>query len=355
MAIGRVALTTQPTAINQDIKALYTNDYLLPKYLFYLLHISRQQLEAVSIGSTVKGLSLKQLLSLPISVPLLSVQHQIITILDTINEQIQHTERLITKLKLQRAGLVHKLLTCGIDEHGQLRDPGAHPEQFHVTTSGKVPRKWEVPSIGSLAIHIGSGSTPTGGSKVYQSEGIMFIRSQNVTFEGLLLDDIAFIDMQTHKRMKRSEVFTHDVLLNITGASIGRCCLLLPNINLANVNQHVCAIRLPNPTYEDSLFLSTVLASYIGQSQINRLNAGGNREGLNYKQLRSFIIPWPPKEERISIAKRIDAYNNLVRTEEMYLSKLKLYKNGLMHDLLTGKVRVFGKQEELEKRAMPGN
>jgi type I restriction enzyme S subunit len=169
---------------------------------------------------------------------------------------------------------------------------------------------------------------------------VVFVRSQNVTFEGLVLDDIAFLDVKTHKQMERSEVFARDVLINITGASIGRCCPVPKGLGLTNVNQHVCAIRIPNPCREDALFLSSVLASNIGQHQIDVLNAGGNREGLNYQQLRSFIIPWPEKAERHRIAGIIDAHDSRIRAEERYLEKLKLQKKGLMHDLLTGKARV---------------
>jgi type I restriction enzyme S subunit len=271
----------------------------------------------------------------------LEEQKRITDILDTADAAIQQTEQLIAKLKQVKAGLLHDLLTRGLDAHGNLRDPDAHPEQFKMVDGyGRMPSEWEIRSIDSLAIHVGSGATPRGGSEVYQDDGVMFIRSQNVYFEGLRLDDVAYIDEFTHEQMNRSKVYPQDILLNITGASIGRCCILPDSITEANVNQHVCAIRLPDPTLGDASYLSTVLASFIGQSQIDRLNAGGNREGLNYQQLRSFLIPWPNKNERIRIAEVIAAHDGRVRAEEAYRDKLQAIKQGLMHDLLTGKVRV---------------
>ena len=102
------------------------------------------------------------------------------------------------------------------------------------------PADWDTKTIGDIACHIGSGATPTGGSAVYSKTGITFIRSQNVTVKGLLLDDVAFIGTSIHQQMARSEIFPHDVLLNITGASIGRCCFVPHDFGLANVNQHVC-------------------------------------------------------------------------------------------------------------------
>jgi len=267
-------------------------------------------------------------------------QLRIAQILDALNTQIQETERLIVKLKQVKAGLLHDLLTKGIDEHGEVRDPVAHPEEFKRTMLGLMPREWNIMSIDSLATYVGSGITPTGGSSVYQKDGVIFIRSQNVSFDGLLLDDVVFIDKKTHERMKRSEIFAHDILLNITGASIGRCCPFPEKISPANVNQHVCAVRLPHPNQEDAIILSSILSSYIGQSQIERLNAGGNREGLNYQQIRSFVIPWPIRSERVSIARIIEAHNMNIRIEESRLSKLEQMKKGLMLDLLTGIVRV---------------
>jgi type I restriction enzyme S subunit len=118
------------------------------------------------------------------------------------------------------------------------------------------PADWDTRTIGDIACHVGSGITPTGGSSVYSKTGITFIRSQNVTFKGLQLNDVAFIEPKIHQQMARSEIFPHDVLLNITGASIGRCCFVPDGFGIANVNQHVCAIRLPQPSHEDAVFLS---------------------------------------------------------------------------------------------------
>ncbi|PHM06894.1 restriction endonuclease subunit S [Nostoc sp. 'Peltigera malacea cyanobiont' DB3992] len=233
-------------------------------------------------------------------------------------------------------------------------------ETFNNTPIGNFPLDWDIVAIGDIATYVGSGITPKGGSNIYKKEGILFIRSQNVTFEGLLLDDVAHIDERIHKIMKRSEVFAHDVLLNITGASIGRCCPLPEGLGKVNVNQHVCAIRLPNPNRENAIFLSSVLASYIGESQINKLNAGGNREGLNYQQLRAFLIPLPPTKERADIAKILDTVDKAIALTDTHITKLKKAKAGLLHDLLTrgiddhGELRDYRRNPELFKRSPLG-
>ena len=140
--------------------------------------------------------------------------------------------------------------------------------------------------------------------------------------------------------MKRSEVFENDVLLNITGASIGRCCPMLAINYTANVNQHVCAIRLSKATQSDAGYLTAVIESSIGQNQILQFNAGGNREGLNYQQVRSFVIPWPKAEERQRLHTVIKESAEALKVSGYNLAKLHSLKTALMQDLLTGKKRV---------------
>jgi type I restriction enzyme S subunit len=190
-------------------------------------------------------------------------------------------------------------------------------------------------TIGSLAIRVGSGVTPTGGSNVYVDTGVIFIRSQNVLNSGLSLEDVAFIDEATHHRMAASEVYPFDVLLNITGASIGRCCFVPMNFGPANANQHVCSIRLAKPNQRDAQFLAAVLASHIGQKQVWKLNAGGNREGLNYQQVRSFVVPWPAQAQRWKVADILAVLDETIAQTEALITKYEQIRVGLMHDLFT--------------------
>lgn len=261
-------------------------------------------------------------------------------VLENADEAIAKTEAVMAKLRQVRTGLIHDLLTCGLDENGHLRDPIAHPEQFQDTRLGQSPLSWQVTPLSLLCAHIGSGVTPKGGQNVYKSTGILFIRSQNVAFERLLLDDVAFITPETHVGMLRSEIFAHDVLYNITGASIGRCCPMPEGLGVANVNQHVCALRVPSASAADAKFLATFLSSSICQRQLDALLTVGNRQGLNYQQLGSFIVPWPDAPERERISEQLWATDSSVTKAEHELAKLRLIKSGLMDDLLTGRVRV---------------
>jgi len=111
----------------------------------------------------------------------------------------------------------------------------------------KLSKGWEWVILDRLVSKIGSGSTPRGGKDAYVIEGIPFLRSQNVWNNGLHTDEVAFISKETHKKMAATTVMPMDILLNITGASIGRCALVPDNFGEANVSQHVTIIRCINP------------------------------------------------------------------------------------------------------------
>lgn len=158
--------------------------------------------------------------------------------------------------------------------------------------------------------------------------------------DGLILDDVAYIDASINERMHRSQVLGNDVLLNITGASIGRCCLVPASFPAANVNQHVCIIRQNGASANDAIFLSTFIASPSGQRQIKMLNAGGNREGLNYQQVRNIIVPYPGANERAHFAGLVKMIGGTIQRAIDAHGKLLRLKTGLMQDLLSGRVSV---------------
>lgn len=337
--LGLPRINTVPVATNQAILALVNDPKLIDRdYLYYWLEHIRATVVNFSSQTTQSNLSATTVKSFLVDHPIdLSEQIKIAEILSIIDRAIEQTEASIAKQQRIKTGLMQDLFSRGIDEHGNRRSEETH--EFKDSPLGRIPLEWETSTIGELTIHVGSGITPRGGESVYTNEGILFIRSQNVHFSGLALDDVAYIPQTIHKSMLKSEVFENDVLLNITGASIGRCCYF-PSISPANVNQHVCIIRLPSATEADAGFLSSVIESSIGQNQIFQFNAGGNREGLNYKQIKSFVVPWPKRDERRQIWDVLKWASESVRYSEKMKSKLCSLKTALMQDLLTGKKRV---------------
>ena len=290
-------------------------------------------------GSTRFGLPVSVIEDAQIPIAPEFEQAEIAKILSTVDRAIEQTEKLIDKQRRIRIGLMNDLLTRGIDKRGNLRSEQTH--QFKDSPLGRIPAEWEICTIDDIARHVGSGITPRGGESVYEVDGVLFIRSQNVHFDGLRLADAAYIPERIHLSMQRTEVREHDILLNITGASIGRCCTM-PKIGAqANVNQHVCAIRLYDVVETKAGVLAAILGSSIGQTQIALLNAGGNREGLNYQQVRSFLVPWPKiPEEFDRLYKIMEMMSDDVCIWRSSSEKLHALKTGLMQDLLTARRRV---------------
>ena len=193
--------------------------------------------------------------------------------------------------------------------------------------------EWEKCKLGELAVKVGSGSTPKGGNAVYTTSGHCFVRSQNVGMGHLILNDIAYIDESTHQKQKSTELRTNDVLLNITGASIGRTALATEEINGGNVNQHVCIIRT-NSNVEPSYICDYIQTSKI-QKYIQSLQTGGSREGLNFEQIRSFPINIPTVEEQVKIAKLLSLINERIATQSKLIEKLESLIKGINQYVFT--------------------
>lgn len=196
---------------------------------------------------------------------------------------------------------------------------------------------WEEKKLGDIAIKIGSGNTPLGGEKVYTEEGILFIRSQNVNNDKLELLDKTFIPSDIHNKMKGSKVFPKDVLLNITGASIGRSCVVPDGIVEANVNQHVCIVRGDKTL--NSNFLQTFISSFKGQKLISQGQTGSGREGLNFQSIASFKLYLPDIKEQEKIASFLSSIDTKIEQLTKKESLLQEYKKGVMQKIFNQEIR----------------
>lgn len=178
-------------------------------------------------------------------------------------------------------------------------------EQTTDNLAQKPTLAWPSDRIKDHAQKIGSGITPSGGAASYLDTGIPLLRSQNVHFDGLRLDDVAYIAEETHEEMSGTKLCARDVLLNITGASIGRCAFVPDDLGEANVNQHVCIIR---PTRRlDYKFLTYCLSAPWGQDQIFSSFTGASRQGLGQRDLGDIQVPLPPLPQQQRIAAYLDA------------------------------------------------
>ena len=200
-------------------------------------------------------------------------------------------------------------------------------------------RSEKIARLGDLTTLISSGSTPKGGSEVYLREGpVMLIRSQNVRMNELSLDDVAYVTHEIDSGMNRSRVQSGDVLLNITGASIGRVAAFEHENVRANVNQHVCIIR-PKPDALSSRYVTHLISSREFQIEIDRLQHGGTRQALTFSQIAEFQIPLPPLPEQRRIAEVLDRAEALRAKRRAALAQLDSLTQSLFLDLFGDPVR----------------
>ena len=179
--------------------------------------------------------------------------------------------------------------------------------------------------LGDHCLKIGSGSTPSGGHKSYVANGIPLIRSQNVLMRSFSNEGLARITPATHQDMAGTEVKPGDVLLNITGASIGRVCVVPDAMCPANVNQHVCIIRC-GPLIEP-LFLMLYLSAPSFQKLIDDTQAGGTRQALTKSDIEDFEIPALSLREQKTLAEHLmHVLNAIDQGREAAATQLKEFK-----------------------------
>lgn len=196
--------------------------------------------------------------------------------------------------------------------------------------------EWAEKELGEITLKIGSGKTPKGGDSTYVLEGVPLIRSQNIYNNLVNLNNVAYITPQIHEEMKNSSVYQHDVLLNITGASIGRSAVYTFS-SQANVNQHVCIIRLKNGY--NSAFTQLHLVSSKGQQLIDNNQAGGAREGLNFQQIGKMQFSFSSAEEQTQIGTYFQKLDNLINQHQQKHDKLSSIKKAMLE-------KMFPKQGE---------
>lgn len=310
-----------------------------PKFLFaYLSSDFSRAYARRECKSAINQASLgqKDIKRQEINLPSPTEQCRIIEILDTIDEAIQKTEELVEKLTAMKQGLLHDLLTRGLDKNGRLRDPKAHPEQFKNSALGRIPREWCLKPLNEVAVKIQDG---THFSPKSSNGPRRYITSKNVRFGYIDLSDCGFITRKEHDEIySRCDVKYGDILLTKDGANTGNAAInsLREEFSLLS---SVAFIRVDNINLLNNYLLQYLL-SPIGQSRIKDIMSGLAITRLTVEKIRNFHIPIPSPNEQSLISKQLTDFDSRLLNEKKYCEKLKLQKKGLMHDLLTGKVRV---------------
>lgn len=275
-----------------------------------------------------------------INTPPLPTQRKIARILSTIDGQIEKTEAIIAKYQAVKQGMLQDLFTRGIDVRtGQLRPRYEDaPELYKESALGMIPKAWEVKKLKDISEFITSGSR--GWASYYAEEGALFIRIGNLTREHInfRFGDVKRVKLPENNEGKRTLLRANDILISIT-ADLGIIGVIPDNFEEAYINQHIALVRVLEKSINPR-FIGHFLAGEISQKRITMLNDSGAKAGLNLPAIANLLFISPKPEEQNRSAEIIDQQDITIATNKRNLSKLYLLKQGLMQDLLSGKVAV---------------
>jgi type I restriction enzyme, S subunit len=322
--------------ISSSVAILRPNQTLLDSDFLYYAITSRSfkaTVEAYKGGSVQGYTNIATLKTLPIPLPDLSSQKRMAEILGSLDNKIALNRQINTTLESMAQALfkswfvdfdpvIDNALAAGHDIPDELQARAARrralrgsdsegesnaetrthpqgpthpadvqqhfPDRFVFTEDmGWVPEGWEVVTLKEMTQKIGSGATPRGGQSVYQESGISLIRSQNIYDSDFVWDGLAFITDEAALQLKNVEVMEGDVLINITGASILRTCIVEPSVLPARVNQHVAIIRPKSGV--PSRYLHLHLLNQKIKNHLMAQNAGASREAVTKGHLE--VVP----------------------------------------------------------------
>ena len=314
------------------------------RYLMYYLRAAaiKDVFMSLSTGIRVRSCDLRwnKLSVFPFVIPLKKEQEQIAAFLDRklgeIDSLINEANVCIEEYKDWKASIIYEAVTKGLE-------PNVEMKESAVPWIGSIPAQWSTCSLKRLTTKIGSGKTPLGGAEVYTTEGVLFLRSQNILNTGLEVESAFYISEEINSTMENSQVQYQDVLLNITGGSIGRCCIYDLDGIRANVNQHVCILR----TIKTKLlpgYLRYFWISSAGPMVVEQYQTGGNRPGLNFEQIGATKIPYCDIETQQQIVEYLDCkceeIDTLIEEKTSLIQDLESYKKSLIFEVVTGKRRV---------------
>jgi len=183
--------------------------------------------------------------------------------------------------------------------------------------------EWPEMPLGEVTTKIGSGATPKGGKESYKSEGTPLIRSMNVYDLHFDPDGLAHLNDDQAAALDGVEVAEGDVLLNITGASVARCCLAPARMKGARVNQHVAIIRPCDDKMLGSFLAYLLVSDRYKDQLLSVAQAGATREALTKGGLEQFRVVVPPLRTQQRIAAILSAYDDLIETNTRRIAILE--------------------------------
>lgn len=316
-------------------------DALSMRWLSYVLRSAsaRAHIDTHATGTSgsMKNLPKSGLLSLPVAYPSLSEQVAVANVLDTLDITIRQTEAIIDKLKQVKQGLLHDLLTRGIDANGELRPPQVDaPYLYKASPLGAIPMPWACQPFGSLCHSSAFG--PRFPADAYDSQGpLASLRTTDMDDEGNLSLStmpraaIAPSAFKEHLLQRGDLVISRSGTCGVTGVFDGHDLPVVPAAFL--IRFRLVDARL-------SGFYRRYFNSQLGRPYLERLAVGGVQKNIKGSDVLRLCVPTPPADEAREIEARIQSAVNVIDDNQRLSAKLTTLKSGLMNDLLTGQVRV---------------
>ena len=294
--------------LNQHIfKVVFDKCEVNREYFVYAVRYKLKEMESKTHGATMKHIVKKDFDNTLIPFPTLEEQKNIANLLDKISTIILVSQQQLQKLdELVKARFVELFGNPVINNKG-----------------------WNVSDLGQLTIKIGSGATPKGGKEAYQTDGISLIRSMNVHNGKFEYKELAHISDEQAARLENVAVEKNDVLLNITGASVARSCVVPTNVLPARVNQHVCIIRCKDSIMPD--FINSLLIDDNYQDLLWSIaGSGATREAITKQQVESLQIILPPISKQEEFSKFINRVDKSKVAVQKSLDEAQLLFDSLM-------------------------
>lgn len=333
--LGAVALLTSPTATNQGFKSLVFRS-ADPRFYYYILGRMRGELERLASGTTFLEISARDFSAIRVPEPPLAEQSAIRGILDAVDQQVQQTEQLVAKLKLVKQGLLHDLLTRGIDDNGELRDPDRHPEQFKDSPLGRIPQEWKAVTleqvIDPLRPVVYGILMPGQGFP----DGVPVVKVKDIYGGQINTAELLLTSPAIDHEYRRSRLCEGDLLFTIRG-TVGRTAFVPPELAGANITQDTARLAIKGACPP---FVQSYLDMPKPRRFVENHTIGVAVRGINLRDVRKIPVAHPPLREAAAIATRISTADKVIRQERVRTSKLRLLKQALMDDLLTGRIRV---------------
>jgi type I restriction enzyme, S subunit len=274
-------------------------EQLLPEYL--MMWFRRPEFDRyaryMSHGSVREIFGWEEMCDIELPIPSPKKQREIVKEYHTVTDRIKLNEQLNQKLE-ETAQAIYRHWFVDFefpDENGNPYKSSGGEMEWCEELEQKIPKGWRTKLFGDLCSKIGSGSTPKGGKENYKKSGISLVRSLNVHDYSFIYDNLAFIDENQATKLNNVELHENDVLLNITGVSVARCCMVPKNILPARVNQHVSIIR-SKPEVNMQYYLLCALCSTQYKSELlGTSESGSTRQAITKQDIESLTIPEPER------------------------------------------------------------